>query len=143
LVIGDLPLDQAQPFKANDNLLVIDSDDSFGHSGMFVGHSTPKRNAPRLLRQEKSPAHDPLPTESPSSVEKIPSSTTPSPMKIRDSPYKKPLLDQQATRKLQESITNLLGKRRSSTEEIANAPQQGRVAKRTRPMSRTKVNDTC
>lgn len=79
--------------------------------------------------------------------ERIPSSETPSPMKIKnmipDSPVKSTQLDEQVTKKLQDSITNLLGKRRSSAEEEAagagGGASHGRAAKRTRPMSRSKV----
>ena len=60
-------------------------------------------------------------------------------MVLRKSPSKEEEREQRAHQVIAESITTLLGKRQASKEEVVTAAQNGRVAKRSRPLSRAKV----
>lgn len=69
----------------------------------------------------------------------MPSSRSPSPLVLKKSPSKEEEREQRAHQVIAESITTLLGKRQASKEEVAGTTQNGRVSKRSRPLSRTKV----
>ena len=71
--------------------------------------------------------------------EPVPSSRSPSPMVLKKSPSKEEEMEQRAHQVIAKSITTLLGKRQASKEEVVATAQGGRVAKRSRPLSRTKV----
>jgi len=60
-------------------------------------------------------------------------------MVMKNSPSKEVEREQRAHQVIAESITTLLGKRQASKEEVVTSAQNGRVAKRSRPLSRTKV----
>jgi len=60
-------------------------------------------------------------------------------MVLKKSPSKEVEREQRAHQVITESITTLLGKRQASKEEVVATAQNGRVAKRSRPLSRTKV----
>ena len=111
----------------------------------FLAHSTPGKG--HLLKPELTLGGD---AESSSlqlsSVaarledwEPVPSSRSPSPMVLKKSPSKEEEREQRAHQVIAESITTLLGKRQASKEEVIITAQNGRVAKRSRPLSRTKV----
>ena len=60
-------------------------------------------------------------------------------MVLKKSPSKEEEREQRAHQVIAESITTLLGKRQASKEEVVTTAQSGRVAKRSRPLSRVKV----
>jgi len=60
-------------------------------------------------------------------------------MVLKKSPSKEEEREQRAHQVITESITTLLGKRQASKEEIVAIAHNGRVTKRSRPLSRTKV----
>jgi hypothetical protein len=60
-------------------------------------------------------------------------------MVLKKSPSKEEEMEQRAHQAIAESITTLLGKRQASKEEVVATAQNGRLAKRSRPMFRTKV----
>ena len=60
-------------------------------------------------------------------------------MVLKKSPSKEEEMEQRAHQVIAKSITTLLGKRQASKEEVVATAQGGRVAKRSRPLSRTKV----
>jgi hypothetical protein len=60
-------------------------------------------------------------------------------MVMKKSPSKEEEREQRAHQVIAESITTLLGKRQASKEEVVATVQNGRVAKRSRPLSRNKV----
>lgn len=115
------------------------------HTNNFLGRSTPKEG--QLLEQEPTPGGN---AESSSlhlsSVatniegwELVPSSRSPSPMVLTKSPSKEEEREQRAHQAIAESITTLLGKRQASKEEVVTTAQNGRITKRSRPLSRNKV----
>ena len=72
--------------------------------------------------------------------EPVPSSRSPSPMMLKKSPSKEEEREQRAHQAIAESITTLLGKRQASKEEVVATAQNGRLSKRSRPLSRAKVS---
>ena len=115
------------------------------HTNNLLARSTPKKD--RLLKTEPTLCGD---AESsflylPSAVthiegwEPVPSSRSPSPMVLRKSPSKEEEREQRAHQVITESITTLLGKRQASKEEVVATAQNGRLAKRSRPLFRAKV----
>ena len=61
-------------------------------------------------------------------------------MVLKKSPSKEEEREQRAQQVITESITTLLGKRQASKEEVVAIAQNGRVTKRSRPLSRAKVS---
>jgi len=110
----------------------------------FLARSTPKNQhiTPEItLGGDAVGSSLPLPSAvmHPEEWEPVPSSRSPSPMVLKKSPSKEEEREQRAHQVIAESITTLLGKRQASKEEVVTTAQNGRVAKRSRPMSRTKV----
>jgi len=111
----------------------------------FLARSTPRKG--QLLKPEPTLGGEAESSslQLPSAVthledwEPVPSSRSPSPMVLKKSPSKEEEREQRAHQVIAESITTLLGKRQASKEEVVTTAQNGRVAKRSRPMSRTKV----
>ena len=113
----------------------------------FLGRSTPKMG--QLLKPEPTPAGD---AESSSLYlssaathiegwELVPSSRSPSPMVLKKSPNKEEEREERAHQVIAESIATLLGKRQASKEEVITTAQNGRVTKRSRLLSRNKVEN--
>jgi hypothetical protein len=71
----------------------------------------------------------------------VPSSRSPSPMVLKRLPSKEEQREQRAHQVITESIATLLGKRQASKEEVVVTAQNGRVAKRSRPLPRTKAGN--
>ena len=111
----------------------------------FLARSTPKNDqllkAERTLGEDAEGSSHPLPSVVThlEDWEPVPSSRSPSPLVLKKSPSKEEEREQRAQQVIAESITTLLGKRQASKEEVVTTAQNGRVAKRSRPMSRTKV----
>jgi len=114
------------------------------HANNFPARSTPKD---RLLKPEptlsgdaeSSSLHLPSVVTPIEEWEPVPSSRSPSPMVLKKSPSKEEQREQRAHQVITESITTLLGKRQASKEEVVATAQNGRLAKRSRPLFRTKV----
>lgn len=140
--------DDAEPnprevFPPADNSLLFDFE---FRTNNFLGRSTPKKD--QLLKPEPTLGNN---AESSSlhlsSVathiegwEPVPSSRSPSPMvMITKSPSKEVEREERAHQVIAESIATLLGKRQASKEEVTATAQNGRVTKRSRPLSRNKV----
>ena len=115
------------------------------YTNNFLGRSTPKKGQP--LRSESTLGGD---TESCSlhlsststhteGWEPVPSSRSPSPMMLKKSPSKEAEREQRAHQAITESITTLLGKRQASKEEVVATGYNGRVTKRSRPLTRNRV----
>lgn len=139
---GGTELNPQGTFPSADNSILPEFE---FHTGNFIARSTPKKD--RFLKPEPTLSGD---VESRSQYlpsvamhteewEPVPSSRSPSPMVLRKSPSKEEEREQRAHQVITESITTLLGKRQASKEEVVTAAQNGRVAKRSRPLSRTKV----
>ena len=115
------------------------------HTDNFLARSTPKKD--RLLKPEPTLSGDAengslhlLSAVTPiEEWETVPSSRSPSPMVLKKSPSKEEQREQRAHQVITESITTLLGKRQASKEEVVATAQNGRLAKRSRPLFRTKV----
>lgn len=60
-------------------------------------------------------------------------------MVLIKSPSKEEEREERAHQVIAESIATLLGKRQASKEEVVATAQNGRVTKRSRPLSRNKV----
>ena len=111
----------------------------------FLARSTPKKG--QLLKPEltlggdveNGSLHLPSAVTHLDEWEPVPSSRSPSPMVLKKSPSREEEREQRAHQVIAESITTLLGKRQASKEEVVTTAQNGRVAKRSRPLSRTKV----
>lgn len=110
-----------------------------------LARSTPKKD--RLLKPESTMSGDteshslylPSATTHTEDWEPVPSSRSPSPMVLKKSLSKEEEMERRAHQVITESIATLLGKRQASKEEIVANAQNGRVAKRSRPLSRAKV----